>query len=120
MPNLNALSLSRLGTCHPDLKRLILEVSSQTPIVVICGHRTESEQNAAYGTGHSRLQWPLSRHNTYPSRAVDIAPAPLDWDNVARFRALAALVKAEAEAMGIPVRWGGDFESIKDYAHFQI
>ena len=35
--------------------------------------------------GRSKLSWLESKHNCEPSRAVDIAPYPIDWDDRERF-----------------------------------
>lgn len=119
MAGLTAKSLSRLGTCHRDLQMLIKAVAGAIDIVVICGHRTQKEQNEAFANGKSKLMWPKSRHNSYPSKAVDIAPTPLDWEDIESFQILAAIVKEKAAELGIEVVWGGDWK-IRDYVHWEL
>lgn len=118
--SLTALDISRLGTVHADLRRLFIAVSQEAAISILCGHRTQQEQNTAFHTGHSRLQWPYSRHNSFPSEAVDVAANPIDWTNLHQFQELADLVKAKALALGIPVEWGGDWPHFADLAHWQL
>lgn len=99
---------------------------------VIEGHRGEAAQNAAYAKGLSKLRWPHGNHNHLPSLAVDIAPYPLDWSDKLkaqlRFAYLAGHVMSVAKRLGIPLRWGGDWnrnqdprdESFLDLPHFEL
>lgn len=132
MAKLGKTSEERLYGCHPDLQRLVREVVARLPypydLTVVAGHRGEKEQNAAYATGRSTKQWPDSKHNTLPSRAVDLAPYPIDWNDVKRFAFLAGFVKAVAVDLGICIRWGGDWDSdsrttdqkFQDLPHFEL
>jgi len=121
-------SLDRLWTCHGDLAALFCDVIKNYDCSIICGHRNAVEQNEAYAAGASKLQWPESRHNTKPSEAVDVAPYPIDWANKKRFYHFAGYVKAKAESMDIPIRWGGDWDSdndlddqhFMDLVHFEL
>lgn len=61
-----------------------------------------------------------SAHNWTPAIALDVVPAPLDWTDLDRFRALAALVKAEAKARGVPLAWGGDWVRLRDMPHYEL
>ncbi len=117
---LSELSVQRLGTCHPDLQRLVFAVAKLDNIAVLCGHRGEAEQVAAYHDGRSRLTWPQSKHNSLPSRAVDLARVPIDWRDTHGFCTLADVVKAQAAELGIKIVWGGDWKGLKDLDHFQL
>jgi hypothetical protein len=96
---------------------------------ILCGHRDEEAQNKAIAEKASKTPYPQSKHNKYPSHAVDISPWPIpeDWDPKA-FILLAGVVKAEAHHLGLKVRWGGDWDSdddltdqkFNDYVHFEI
>jgi peptidoglycan L-alanyl-D-glutamate endopeptidase CwlK len=81
---------------------------------IICGHRDEDDQNALFKSGSSRVKWPNSKHNPKISLAVDVAPHPIDWTNTRRFYHFAGYVQARADAMGIKIRWGGDWDGDKD------
>jgi hypothetical protein len=87
---------------------------------VLCGHRGEEEQTRAYEAGNSKLRYPMSKHNSEPSMAVDIAPYPIDWDDIGRFQELAAIVLEEAALAKIPLRWGGNWKNFKDYPHYEL
>lgn len=60
-----------------------------------------------------------STHNYWPSRGVDLAPYPIDWNNHektrARFYVLAGVIKAVAFFLRVPIRWGGDWDGDMDF-----
>lgn len=116
----SAQSMERLGTCHADLQRLFMDVIGWTDCTILVGYRGEADQNAACAAGKSHTPWPTSNHNCKPSNAVDVAPFPIDWADVRRFTLFADLVKSRASSLGIKIRWGGDFKTIKDYDHFEL
>ncbi len=112
--SLGKTSLERLCTCHPDLQRLVRDVSQRidegelaaagiSDITVLCGFRDEKAQNEAFAKSTSRLQWPNSWHNKTPARAVDIAPYPLDWGDEESFQVLRGYVLARAAALGVRI-----------------
>jgi len=120
MPQFSKRSRERLFTCHPDLIRLMNTVIQERDIIILCGHRGEIEQNKAYGAGNSKLRYPHSRHNTMPSQAVDIAPYPLDWNDIEGFKNLIGYVKKKAAELGIEIECGADWEKFPDYPHVQL
>jgi peptidoglycan L-alanyl-D-glutamate endopeptidase CwlK len=128
MPTLSKSSLEKLATCDKRLQRIVTEMAKTLPLIVICGHRSEAEQNEAYRTGHSKLKFPLSKHNQLPSKAIDIALLPLDWNDKSRFMYLAGYMLATAKSMGINLRCGVDFngdfnfknDSFFDGPHIEI
>lgn len=120
MPSFSNRSKERLMTCHAKLQEIMLDAIAIKDFSVLCGHRGEEEQNKAFDSGNSKAQWPFSKHNRLPSHAVDIVPYPLDWDDTEDFAELAGIIKAIAHTKGIPIRWGGDFKSIKDMPHFEL
>ena len=120
MPGFSDLSRLRLNTCHPKIIRVLEEAIKHNDFSVICGHRGEAEQNEAFNKGTSKLKWPDSKHNSAPSRAVDIAPYPVDWKDLKRFYFLAGLVLGLATQMGIKLAWGGFWKSFPDFPHFEL
>jgi len=108
---LTAGSLAKLATCHRDLQRLVKAlVEDGVALHVICGHRDRLAQDRAFAEGKSKLRFPRSKHNPYPSKAIDLGPLPLLWDDKPAFVALAKLVRAKARELDIAVRWGGDWD----------
>lgn len=124
-------SLERLETCHEDLQKLFLEVIKHFDCSIICGHRNQEDQDEAFRTGKSKLKWPLGKHNSFLSLAVDVAPClngKVDWSDHNYFKFFAGFVLGVASQMKIKVRWGGDFNSdfnlkndkFLDMPHFEL
>lgn len=128
MPVFSKVSLERLATCHTKIQAVMNEVIKYEDFIVIEGHRGQEAQDKAFREGKSKLKWPQGKHNTLPSNAIDIAPYPLDWNDSLAFARLAGYVQAVADAMGIAVRWGGDWdgdgkskdERFLDLVHFEL
>jgi len=123
-------SKAALATCDVRLQIVFNEVIKHRDCIVLCGHRTEEEQNEAFNAKpqRSKVQWPNSKHNSLPSLAADVAPYPLDWNDHARFVQFAGFVLGVAAVLGVKLRWGGDWnlngtskdESFFDGPHFEI
>lgn len=121
-------SLLNLEHAHPAWSTILGEVLTYMDVTVICTHRTQEEQEAAYAKGNSKLRWPNSKHNTYPSIAVDVVPYPLNWNNTKRFGYMAGLIVAIGKKHGYTVRWGGDWDrdgetqdqNFHDLPHFEL
>lgn len=128
MPSFSKQSAAALATTDFALQRLFNEVIKTFDCTIICGARSEADQNKAFLEGKSKQRWPTSKHNTFPSRAVDVAPAPIDWNDLERFVFFAGYVKCTADRLGIRIRWGGDWnsdtrtkdEKFRDYPHFEL
>ncbi len=55
-----------------------------------------------------------------PSLAVDLAPYPIDWNDLKRFHELAGRILEVAALLDIPLTWGGHWHSFKDYPHYEL
>lgn len=91
------------------------EVIKHYDIVILCGFRGKDEQEKAVAEGKSKVHFPNSKHNVTPSLAVDIAPYPIDWNDMKRWWHLAGYVKATAERLGIKIRQGADWDGDNDF-----
>ena len=120
MPVFSDNSLKTLKECHEDLQRVMKEVIKEFDISVICGHRGEEEQEEAYKSGNSKAKFGESKHNHFPSLAVDVVPYPLDWNDIERFEQMGEVVMRKADELGIKLKWGRDFKGLKDYPHFEL
>jgi len=125
MPYFSKISKARLATCHPDLQRLFTEVIKEYDCAILCGYRTEKDQEEAFLNGSSNAHWPDSPHNKKPSIAVDARPCPLDWGNIDAFLALRNLCELTARNLGISLKPILRFKNVKgqtivDYPHFEI
>lgn len=119
-------SEANLAGVHPDLVkvvRLALTLSKRD-FSVIEGVRTKARQQQLFKQGATKTM--NSRHLT--GHAVDIAPYPLDWQDVSAFGELAKAMFAAATQLNIPIRWGGDWnrngrsddEPFYDGPHFEL
>ena len=125
-------SLAMLSTAHPDLQRLFTQVVKHWDCIVIEGWRGEEAQNAAVARGSSKLSWPHGKHNGVPSKAVDVAPldsqGAIQWNIREMFVAFGCYVVGYADAIGIRIRWGGDWDGDRnlknqvlfDLPHFEL
>lgn len=120
MPEFSKRSLEKLDTCHPDLQRLFNEVIKVFDCTILEGHRNEEEQEEDFNLGKSQKHYPDSMHNKIPSLALDVAPYPIEWSNKDRFTLFAGIVLGVASRLGIKVRWGGDWKTLKDLDHFEL
>lgn len=132
-----------LETVRPELREIVLAVMAVSDsdrdddFAVIGGRRGRDAQEEAHAMGYSGAHWPDSAHNcpvrgsTGPrvgwpedpeglSRAIDLAPWPIDWRKLERFHHLAGRVMQEAARRAVPLTWGGDFRSLADLGHFEL
>ena len=121
-------SKERLLTCHEDLQKVFNEVIKYVDCSVLEGHRSEDRQNKLFEEGKTKVKYPKGRHNSYPSRAVDVTPYPVDWDDRERQTLFAGFVIGIARSMDIRLRWGGDWDMdfqvmdnrFDDFPHFEL
>jgi hypothetical protein len=128
MPAFGKKSTEKLATCDQRLQDVLNEVVKHFDCSILCGHRGKEEQNEAYHSGRSKLKFPKSKHNGTPSKAVDVAPYPIDWNDINRFHYFAGFVVGIAASKGITLRYGGDWDrdtqlkdnNFNDLPHFEI
>lgn len=128
MPNYSNTSKNRLATTDKRLQEVFNEVIKHFNCTIVTGHRSEVEQTIHYNAGRSKVEFPNSKHNSSPSRAVDAAPYPIDWSDRERFTLFAGYVLGIAASRGIKLRWGGDWDkdtqvndnSFDDLLHFEL
>lgn len=121
-----------LVTLDPRLQEWVTRVRDEvTDISLLAGYRSEEVQNQLYDSGMSKLRYPRSKHNTYPSLAVDLQPYPRPSKETKLWGALGYIAgRGEwiANDMGIVLRWGGDWDmdgdltnqSFDDLFHWEI
>lgn len=124
-PRFSRKSIDRLKTCRPELQRLmnramdtLAEAIPGEDMTILEGRRSIEQQRENVRKGVSKTLH--SRHCDNPSRAVDVAPFPVDWKNLDRFELLALHIKRCAKELGIKVEWGGDWKTFADMPHWQV
>ena len=121
-------SKERLTTCDKRLQKVFNEVIKHVDCSVLEGYRSQERQDKLYGEGKTKVKHPNGRHNSNPSRAVDITPWPIDWNDRERQTLFAGFVLGIGRSMGIKLRWGGDWDmdddfndqSFDDLPHFEL
>lgn len=143
MPNFSKNSLDKLNTCHEDIIIILSRLIELYDFSVIEGHRSQETQMKYFAEGKSKLDGvaSLSKHQSYPSMAVDIMPwaagtnafSGKEKDN-RRFYTMMGMVKAIAaqlKAEGLithNVRFGLDWDNdeiytdqtFDDLPHFEL
>ena len=128
MPYFGKRSRNNLATCDDRLQKVFNEVIKHVDCSVIEGHRSGERQDKLLKEGKTNVKFPNGRHNANPSRAVDVVPYPIDWDDRERFHLFAGFVLGIAKSMGINLRWGGDWNqnfevddnNFDDFPHFEL
>jgi peptidoglycan L-alanyl-D-glutamate endopeptidase CwlK len=128
MPYFGKESRKQLDTCHPDLIRLAEEVIKYVDFSVTCGHRGQAAQEKAFAEKATTVHFPNSKHNSTPSRAIDVAPYPIHWNDVESFTLLSGVFYGIAKMLKISIRigadWDGDFNMLehkfKDRPHIEL
>lgn len=133
---------------NPDLWRVVTCAANlaeaDEDFTVLEGVRTREQMMANYGKGRTagqiakfgipaqyakptaaKVTWLnnpfMSNHRAQPGggRAVDLAPWPIDWNDLGRFRKIAALMKRAAEIEGVEISSGADWKT-KDWPHHEL
>lgn len=128
MPVFSERSKSILRTCDPQLQTLFDSIILEFDCIVTCGHRMEQQQADLFHRNLSKLEWPDSKHNLRPSKAIDVYPWPIDWKDRDRFHYFAGFVMGKASHLGYNLRWGGDWDKdwqvrdnvFDDLGHFEL
>ncbi|KAB7700400.1 M15 family metallopeptidase [Plesiomonas shigelloides] len=122
-------SLENLRGVHPDLVKVVNRAIELTKVdfKVIEGKRSEARQRQLVVNGKSKTM--NSRHLT--GHAVDCAPlvaGVIPWNDRKAFASVSKAMFAAANELGIPLRWGGDWnqngrsddERFYDGPHFEL
>tara|TARA_R100000544_G_C2207539_1_gene50114 strand:+ start:206 stop:598 length:393 start_codon:yes stop_codon:yes gene_type:complete len=128
MPRYSKKSKERLASCDKRLQRVFKEVIKYVDCSILEGYRNKERQNKLYDEGRTKVKYPNGRHNISPSKAVDVTPYPVDWEDRERQTLFAGFVIGIARGMGIRLRWGGDWDMdfkvmdnrFDDFPHFEV
>ena len=133
-------SRERLDSCDPKIMRVFYEAGKGRNISIIHGYRSEAEQYELFKKGREfkNGRWVVvderkvvtdkdginkrSKHNYYPSRAVDAAiyhpeKPHIHWNDIEEFKKLNEYIQGVASQLGIRLRWGGEWG---DYDHWEL
>jgi len=118
MPDFSVRSRENLNTCECSLKQLFMEVIKEYDCTILEGHRDMETQKQYFRDGKTKTL--SSKHLYLPSKAVDVMPYPIDWENKEEHYKFAAYVFSVANRLGIKVRWGGHFKGFYDAPHWEV
>ena len=125
--NFGRRSHSKKITCHRDLQLILDEAIKVIDFSILEGARSLETQQEYFAQGKSKLDGvnKKSKHQVSDdeplSRAVDIAPYPIDWNDSLRFAFLAGVMQSvatnllEENKITHKLRWGGDWDSDNDF-----
>ena len=124
-------SAQKLATCDQRLQDIMNEAIKHVDIGITCGYRDKAGQDEAFNNKKSKLQFPNSKHNVIPSKAVDFVPfvdLTIVWNDKELIGNIAFFIKGIAAAKGINVRlgydWNGNFkasdETFMDAFHIEL
>lgn len=134
MFKLGKTSLERLTGVDERLVKVVKRAIqiSKVDFSVLEGRRTIEQCYINYGKGRTAAQcvakkvpakyanpsaakvtWlnnPLGSKHVI-GKAVDLVPYPLDWNDLAKFDAIAKAMFAAAKELGVTIRWGADWDA---------
>lgn len=138
-------SRAKLAQLHPDLVRIaeIAIVSTPFDWRIVQTARTIAQQREYFLAGNSKVNpdayptpealYAAAKHVVGPgaplARAMDVAIVGKDPYNVNSLTYLAGVIRRISIELGIPIRWGGDFDedglliekgTFVDAPHFEL
>lgn len=134
MPRFSKTSKARLDSCTGVLRQLFETVIERYDCTILEGHRSPGRQLELYRAGRSKVKH--GKHNEKPSEAADVGPylpgRNIPWPktpsffgrlsaaeraelnayakDMGQFYHFAGYVEGTADALEIPIRWGGDWD----------
>lgn len=111
-------------TLDPRLVLLVNKLADLFDISLIWGYRDEEQQTKFFNEG-TGVEWPDSKHNVMPSKAVDLAPYPLNWSDITQqdieqWNMILGAALAIAKEEGFEIRLGKNFSNRVDYPHIEL
>jgi len=128
MPKFGTRSKAVLSELHPDLQNVLAEAIKVVDFLCYEGHRSHERQQQLFDLGKSKARPGQSKHNTTPSKAVDLWAYPINWDELQQQTYVAGIIIGIAHSMGVAMRWGNDWDQdgdtrnngFDDLPHFEL
>lgn len=139
---LSERSLNNLKGVDERLVKIVkraIQITEQD-FIVIEGLRTREQMMINYGKGRTvselavhgipasyakpkeaKVTWLSDPFSSKHGKglAVDIVPAPVDWNDISKFKKINEAMQAAAKEFGIKLSYGGDWTK-KDYPHWEL
>lgn len=128
MPIFGTRSRAVLAELDPRLQDVLREAIKLTDFALYEGYRSLSRQQELYEQRKSKARPGESKHNTMPSKAVDLWAYPINWEDTQQQAYVAGIILGIASQMEIPMRWGHDWDmdgdtrdnGFNDGPHFEL
>ncbi len=114
MNRFGSQSKANLATADTRLYKvahIVLKIKDHS---ILKGHRPQVEQDAAFASGNSKLEWPDGKHNTLPSLGIDVQTYPRpekEQDLREEQFYLLGLYVGVGKMLGYTFRTGADWDS---------
>ena len=103
-------SRERLKGVDARLVNDLNELIKIMDVTIIEGLRSKERQEQLLAQGKTKTKY--SKH--IEGKAVDLAPYPIDWEDREMFHYMGGMLRGLGKAMGVNIRWGGDWDSDGD------
>lgn len=141
MPKFGKTSIKNLQTADERLQKVLYKAIVNCPVdfSISYGHRTTAAQKELYAQGRTKPGKivtnidgvnKLSKHNYFPSKAIDIVIADTEKAfDIATLAFVAGWIMATANELGIDITWGGNWDGdyviltdqkLIDMPHFEV
>lgn len=116
----------RLDKVNPYLDRIVRNAAKSVrfDVLVVCGYRTAAAQMLAYLTGKSKALPGKSKHNVFPSKAVDLIACDElgrpEWEALDKLAEINKAMQAEAAKEGIKLTWSKTWKKFVEFNHWEI
>lgn len=117
MPSFGKASLTSRAQLHPKLQAIVDAAIKEIDFKILDAVRGKAAQEKAFKQGNTKAHFGQSAHNYVPAIAMDLFPAPYDWDNTQSFYALSKVIMRIAKEQGTPLRFGGDWDMDGEMNH---
>lgn len=123
-------TIPELDALHPDLRRVLIEFGKRSKLNTFLVETERSQKQAMINLSKGVSWTKKSRHvrNNNKSKfaeAFDLAPCTGDgkkilWNDIETCHKINVEIVAIAKSLTIPIEWGGDWKSQKDFVHWQL
>jgi peptidoglycan LD-endopeptidase CwlK len=103
-------SRERLKGVDARLVNVLNELIKIMDVTIIEGLRSKERQEQLLAQGKTKTKY--SKH--IEGKAVDLAPYPINWEDREMFHYMGGMLRGLGKAMGVNIRWGGDWDSDGD------
>lgn len=119
-------SEEKLAALHPKMVRVLRLAIRLYDFAILETHRTKETHEKYIAAGKTKVPYEKTKHRHSPSMAVDLAPYPIVWPEsvgglkpkikaAARFYFVAGAILMAGMALGVKLRWGGDWDGDTDF-----